>query len=419
MKNQLKNITETRKEIELEIPAEEAKTAHEKALQSYARKAKIKGFRKGMVPVDIVQRMYKAEIREAVINELIPEALNNELKSYNLKTAGYPRITDLKYEAGESIQVKAEVDIWPDFSIPDYKKIKLKKKKVSVTQKDIDESLKDIQERSVQYIPTENRGVVDGDYVVLEIKGRDKKTKRFLPTEKAVVLANHPDNEKQLNDRLIGVKAGEETSFSVNYKKDHLNKKLVGRNIDYKIKVLSIKAKKLPEINDDFAKELGEFDNLESLKKRIKLEIKENKEEKMKRDLAEDLIKKIADEVKMELPETIVEQEGLSILRRRLSSESVTGSDKEKLEKMKQEAVEQAKRNLKNHLILSRIAEVEKLEVAEKDYQEELKRVAEANNISLMQVKDSVDKEGSKKDIMDNLLIRKTIDFLVDEAIIK
>lgn len=419
MKNQLKNITETRKEIELEIPAEEAKTAHEKALQSYVRKAKIKGFRKGMVPVDIVQRMYKAEIREAVINELIPEALNNELKSYNLKTAGYPRITDLKYEAGESIQVKAEVDIWPDFSIPDYKKIKLKKKKVSVTQKDIDESLKDIQERSVQYIPTENRGVVDGDYVVLEIKGRDKKTKRFLPTEKAVVLANHPDNEKQLNDRLIGVKAGEETSFSVNYKKDHLNKKLAGRNIDYKIKVLSIKAKKLPEINDDFAKELGEFDNLESLKKRIKLEIKENKEEKMKRDLAEDLIKKIADEVKMELPETIVEQEGLSILRRRLSSESVTGSDKEKLEKMKQEAVEQAKRNLKNHLILSRIAEAEKLEVAEKDYQEELKRVAESNNISLMQVKDSVDKEGSKKDIMDNLLIRKTIDFLVDEAIIK
>ena len=308
MKTQLKDISETKKEIELEISSANARSAHQKALKQYASGAKIKGFRKGKVPDDIILRMYQSEIREAVINALVPNAVNEEIKSYNFKVASIPHITDLQYDEGGPIKVKAEIEIWPDFKMPDYKKIKLKKKKTSVTQNDITDALADIQARSVQYIPTEERGVVDGDYVVVEIKGQDVKTKRFLPTEKSVVLANHPDNEKQLNEHLLGLRINEETHFTIDYKKDHLNKKLAGKTVDYKVKIMSIKEKKLPEINDDFAKDLGEFEDIEDLKEKIKGELKKDKEEAQKRDLADELIKMISDNVKITLPDTVIEQ---------------------------------------------------------------------------------------------------------------
>jgi trigger factor len=419
MKTPLKDISETKKEIKLEISSEKARRAHQKALKQYANGAKIKGFRKGKVPDNIILRMYQSEIREAVISALVPNAVNEEIKSYNFKVASIPRITDLQYDEGGPIKVKAEIEIWPDFKMPDYKKIKLKKKKISVTQNDVTDALTNIQARSVQYIPTEERGVIDGDYVVVEIKGQDVKTKRFLPTEKSVVLANHPDNEKQLNEHLLGLRINEETHFSIDYQKDHTNKKLAGKTVDYKVKILSIKEKKLPEINDDFAKDLGEFENIKDLKEKIKGELKKDKEEAQKRDLADELIKKISDDVKITLPDTVIEQEAISIIRRQMSDAPRKDLKEEDLKKMNEEAKIKAHQNIKNHLILTEVAKMEKLEVLEKEFQEELKSIAMANRVTYEQVLDHINKEGTKKDITDNLLMRKTVDFLMNAAIIE
>ncbi len=419
MKTPLKDVSETKKEIELEISSANACSAHQKTLKQYANRAKIKGFRKGKVPDDIILRMYQSEIREAVINALVPDAVNEEIKSYNFKTASIPRITDLQYDEGGPIKVKAEIEIWPDFKVPDYKKIKLKKKKITVTQNDVTDALTDIQTRSVQYIPTEERGVVDGDYVVVEIKGQDVKTKRFLPTEKSVVLANHPDNEKQLNEHLLGLRINEETHFTIDYEKDHTNKKLAGKTVDYKVKILSIKEKKLPEINDDFAKDLGEFEDIEDLKEKIKGELKKDKEETQKRDLADELIKKISDNVKITLPDSVIEQEAISIIKRQMAAAPKKELKEEDLKKMNEEAKIKAQQNIKNHLILTEVAKMEKLEVLEKEYQDELKSIAMANRVTYEQVLGHINKEGTKKDIMDNLLMRKTVDFLMNAAIIE
>jgi trigger factor len=419
MKTQLKDISETKKEIELEISSENARSAHQKALQQYASGAKIKGFRKGKVPDDIILRMYQSEIREAVINALVPNAVNEEIKSYNFKVASIPRITDLQYDEGGPIKVKAEIEIWPDFKMPDYKKIKLKKKKISVTENDVTDALTDIQTRSVQYIPTEERGVVDGDYVVVEIKGQDVETKRFLPTEKSVVLANHPDNEKQLNEHLLGLRINEETHFTIDYKKDHTNKKLAGKTVDYKVKILSIKEKKLPEINDDFAKDLGEFENIEDLKEKIKGELKKDKEEAQKRYLADELMKEISDNVKITLPDTMIEQEAISIIKRQMSTAPKKDLKEEDLKKMNEEAKIKAQQNIKNHLILTEVAKMEKLEVLEKEFQDELKSIAMANRVTYEQVLDHINKEGTKEDIMNNLLMRKTVDFLMNKVILE
>jgi len=289
---------------------------------------------------------------------------------------------------------------------------------LSVTASDMKNTLDDLQKRSAQYIPTEERGVMDGDYVVTEITSQDKGTNKALPKEKVVILSGHPENEKTLNENLLGLKVNQTKDFTISYPKEHKNKKLAGKVIAYSIKAISIKEKKLPTIDDDFAKELGEFKDLKELKAQLKKELLASKEIVSKRELSEEVVKKISDKVTFELPEMLVEEETLALVRRSLSSQpehiqkAVT---KEDVEKLKEEMKDKAKQNLKNHLLLSKISEKENLKVEDKEVEAEMMNVARANNIPLEKAQENIQKE----DLRENLLLRKTIDFLVENAIIK
>jgi len=340
------------------------------------------------------------------------------LESYNLKPVSSPVVTDISFEENKPLKFKAKFEVWPEFELPEYTNIEVKKKDVSVTAIDVQESVENLRERSLQYVPTENRGVEDGDYVVTEIQSRDLHSNRALPKEKVVILAGHPENEKQLNDNLLGLNTNETRDFEIKYPKDHKNKKLAGKDVAYTIKVESIKEKILPDIDDDFAKELGDFSSLIELKEKIKSELKLSKENAAQRELTEEIIQTISDKVAFDLPESLIEEESIALVRRSLSSQpqqvqqSLT---REAVEKMKGEMKAKAIQNLKNHLILTKIAGKEHIDVTEIDITNEMKQIAKANSVSLSQVSENVKRE----DLRENLLIRKTVDFLFKNAKIK
>jgi trigger factor len=414
----VKSINDSKREIELIVSADRVQQEFTKAVKQYAQRTKIKGFRPGKAPAHLVKQMYLAEIKEAVINSLAPEALNKELRDHDLNPLGSPVISQLSFEEGQPLQFTAQFDVWPEFELPEYTKVPVKKKKVSVTDKEVTESLEDLQVKSAQYIPVEGRGVVNEDYVVLEIKGKDVRTKKFLPTEKVVVLAGHPDNEKALNDNIMGLKPEAGTVFSVQYEKDHANKKLAGKHVEYDVKVVSIKEKSLPEINDDFAKDLGEFNDLKDLKAELKTQIRAAKESDIKSEMADEIIQIISGRVTFDLPESIVENERLAILRQILSTQSPQGLTKEDADKLNSEAREKASQNIKNHIILKTIAEREKIAATPEDLDEELEIIAKNNKIPLAQLKARIEKEGQREEIEDRLLLKKTVDFLLKNAII-
>jgi trigger factor len=416
---EVKDLTSIRKEIFISIPAEDVNEEYEKTLKSFAARAKVKGFRQGKVPADIVRRMYAAEIRESIVDTLVPKFLDQALRDHGISPVGSPVLTDLEYNEGEPLRFKAETEMWPLFELPEYTKIKLKKKEAKVEDKDVDEALEDIRKQSAQYVPTEDRGVKDDDYVVVEIKGRDAETKRYLPTEKSVVLANHPENEPKLNEHLIGLKINEETQFTITYDKDHKNKKVAGKTVDYNMKVVSIKEKRLPDIDADFVKDLGDYEDLDDLKGKLRERIQLSKDHEARGQLAEELIAKISGKITIELPEAVLQQEANSVLQRRLSDARRGSPIKEDMETLKKEALEKAESNIKNHLILTKIAEKEQLEVSEEDYEEELKRLAEVNRVPLARIRETISTEHRVDELKENLLIRKTIDFLLDSAIIK
>ncbi len=418
-KTNVKRINDSKREIEIEIPSDEVKKEFDQAVNHFAERAKIKGFRPGKAPRHIVKQMYLTEIRESVVNSLAPKALNDELKKHNLIPIGNPVINKLTFEEGQALQMTAQFEVWPEFELPDYKNIPVKETKASVTKKEIDDALDGFVQKSAEYTPVEGRGVKDEDYVIVEIKGKDTQANKLLPTEKVVILAGHPENELALNENLKGLKQEEQTEFAVKYDKDHPNKKLAGKEIAYTMKVLSIKEKTVPELDDEFAKGLGEFKDLDDLRAEAKKSILATKKEEIRGKMADDIIQTIADRVTFDLPESVVEQEYYAILQRILYSQQSRSLQKQEAERLQEEAKQKARKKLKNHLILTKISEKENIQVKSDDIEEEIRAIARANNMPLAQAKAHIKKEGHEKEIEDRVRLKKTVDFLLKSAIIK
>ncbi len=408
----------SRRELEVEVAADETAREFERVLRDYASRARLDGFRRGKAPKDMVKRLFYAEIKDAVIEALAPRALREGLRSENIKPVSTPVIRDISFREGEPFRFTALVEVLPEFQLPPYKKIKVAKREVKVEEAEIDRSIEELRQKSAEYVPVEGRGVADGDYVVVEWRGQDVKTTRFLPTEKVLVLAGHPDNDKQLNETLLGLKPLEETRrFTISYPADHPQKKLAGRSIEYEVKVVSIKEKKVSEANDEWAKDLGEFDNLAALREKIRSELRKNKEESARRDMGDEILKELLGGITLEVPEALVEEETSSLLSRWASS-LPRQIPADQVEEMRKRAKDQAEHNVKESLILSRIAEQEKLEVGDEEIEEEIKSMAKRNNVPLAQLIENINQEGRREDLRHSLRLRKTIDFLLDNAVV-
>ncbi len=420
MLSKIKKLGECERELEIEIPAEDVKREFKKILSQYSQRVKVKGFRKGKTPEAIVKRIYLPEIKESVIQAIAPQAIHNELKTQKINPVSTPVINEIDFKEEEALRFKAQFEVWPEFELPSYRRIKVKMEKKTVTSEDVNQSLEDLREKSAQYVSVEGRNIKDGDYVVAEVKGKDIQAKKLLPTEKVVVLAGHPDNEEILNKNLLGMKSDDGKDFEIFYPNDHKNKKLAGKKIAYHLEVLSIKERKLPEINDGFAKSLGKFENLEELRAEIKKALVDSWENTNQRELSNEILKKITDKVNFELPESLVRRETANRLQQMLLGKPMEKVNREEVRTLQEEAKKKAVESLRNNIILNKIAEKEKIEVSEEELSEEMRAIAKANRLSLAQVVDAVNKEESyKQDLRQTVRLRKTVDFLIKHAIIK
>jgi trigger factor len=418
-KNRLVDRGPSRKEIELEVPSDEVEREYAKILGDYAGRVKIPGFRTGHAPRDMVKNLFDHDILHDAYDALIPRILGEELKIHNLNPVNVPEIQDLKHQHGQPLHCTVAFEVLPDFELPDYRSVQVPERSATVDEAEVQKALEDIQVKAAEYIPVMGRGVGTGDYVVAEIHGKDIKTKRFLPVEKAVVMAGHADNDPALNETIKGQKPGEERLFKVSYAKDHANKRLAGKEIEYNLKVSEIKEKKIPALNDEFARSVGDYADLNNLKEKIREEIHEARERAGRNATASAVLQEIARKVSLELPESLVEQESLSVLKRILSASRQTRLQAGALEGLKAQARSQAVEHLTNHLILEKIARQEGFRVTEEEIQAEIKSLAQARDVSEKDLANLISRENRREELEESLLFRKTVDFLVKNAIIK
>jgi len=415
--NRLRDVSPSRKEIGIEIPDEDVRQEYEKALDDYARRVKIAGFRKGKAPREMVRKLFDQDIRHDVYDALIPRVLEEELKLLNLRPVNVPSVRDLEHKDGQPLRCTASFEVLPEFDLPDYRAIQVPRKTVDVGDADVNKALEEVRERAAEFVPVEGRGVGDGDFATVEMQGRDLRTKRLLPVEKAVVLAGHADNEPALNESLAGMRPGESRPFQVSYPKDHANRRVAGKDIEYSLKVVDIKERKLPAIDDELAKTVGEPGGLETLRDRIRQDLRGARERSARNETAAAVLAEIGRRASLELPETLVERESLSVLRRMLGSVRGRRMTPEALEELKTEARRQAVDHLTNHLIIEKIAAKEGLGVVEEEIQAEIRSLAEANGVAPAALEQMLRNEGRMEELAESILFRKTVDFLMKTAI--
>ena len=416
--SRLIDVSPSRKEIELEIPDEEFRQEYERILGEYVSKAKLDGFRKGHAPREQVRALFDHDIRHDAYDSLIPRVLEEELKGLRLNPVNVPELKDLKHDEGQPLRCTASFEVLPDFDLPDYRAVKVQKKPVEIAEADVDKALEDVRARAAELVPVEGRGAAGGDYAAVEMQGRDAATKRLLPVEKAVVLVGHADNEPALNEKIAGMTPGEERSFEVSYPKDHANRRVAGKTIVYSLKLRELKEKKLAPLDDDFAKTMGTPEGLAAFRDKVRKELQAGRERASQNEAASEVLKAIAGKVSLELPESVAERETLAVLRRLLSSLGGRPLAPEAVEGLKAEARRQAVEHLTNHLILEKIAQKEGFGVTDEEVQAEVRGLAQANGIPEAALGDMIRRDPSRREEMaENLLFRKTVDFLMKMAI--
>jgi len=416
----LKEISPTVRELYLEIPPDEVKQEYEKVLKDFVGRVKLPGFRQGHAPKDMVQKMFEAEIQETVLDHLIPESLRKKLESLQVVPVNMPTVKSVEFDLEKGVKFQVAFEVWPEFELPGgYLEKKIKAEEVKLDEAEVERVLNNIRENAAEYLPITDRGVQDGDYVVLEIQGKDLASKKFMPVEKIVVLAGHADNEPKLNEVLPGMQIAEEKSFAVKYPEDYQQKKFAGKEIEYRIKILEIKEKRLPELNDDFARTVDETPSLEALKDKIRQDLIKHQQSELNNKVINEFLEKLAAEVKLVIPESMVKEEAQAIISRQFRPEELKKIPEELWPRIYDQARHQAESSLKNHILLRKIAEKEGLAISDSEFEEELKKVAEERNLPLNRLKSALSQDNREEEWKLNLLLRKTVDFLSERIIIK
>jgi len=419
MKSTVKTISPVRREIDIELSAAAAAEVNERVVGEFTAKAKLPGFRPGKAPVAVILQKFGHDIDHEVIDRLLPEALHHALEDNGIRTVGVPSVEDVSYQAGGPLRFKAVVETWPEFDLPPYKKLILKKREAVVTDEDVDQTIKDLRRKHAEYRPVDDRGVKDGYYVAVEIQGRDTQTRRLMPSERVVVLAGNEKNDPAINENISGLRANEEKSFTHVYPADFQRKKFAGKTIEYTLKIQSVKEMVFPEVNDEFAKQIGEFENAEALRAKIREELTTVKAKEAKRETSKDAVQAVLAQATIELPETVVQEEMEAVLKNIASQLPRQGITREAAEAIRLRAREQAELNLREHLVIRKIAQAEGFTVTEDDVDAEIRSIAAANGIPPARALENFKDEEGRESLKGTMLARRTVDFLVAQAIIK
>jgi len=412
----------------IEVSAEEFNKAIEAAYQKNKNKISVPGFRKGKVPKNMIEKVYgKSVFYEEAANAIIPEAYEKATAECTETIVSAPSINVVQIEAGLPFIFEAEVALKPEVTLGAYKGVEIDKIDVTVTDEEIDADLKQQQENSARTVAVEGRAVADGDIAVIDFEGfadgvafDGGKGENYSLTIGSNTFI--PGFEAQ----LIGKNAGESCDVNVTFPEDYQAKELAGKPAVFKVTVKEIKEKQLPELNDEFASEVSEFDTLEEYKADIRTKLTEQKEKDAKNAKEDAVVEAIIANAQMEIPEAMLETQQRQMIDDFAQRLQMQGLSMEQYfqftgltaEKMMEQVKPQAEKRIKSRLVLEAIVAAENITASEEDYEAEIANMASMYQMEADKVKEIMGENG-KKQIMEDLAVKKAAEFAVAEAVEK
>ena len=414
----------TQREIAVEIPADIVSRETEVVIQKFQKMAKLPGFRKGKVPASVVKQRFAEDIKTEVVEQLIPRYFRQETEKQGLHPVSQPRVTDLHIHDGEPLKFKAKFEVLPEFEVQDYNEIKIEKPDTNVTDQEVEKTLSQLREQNASYNAVEGRPLQDGDFAQVAFKGVPQGDAEAQPVsmDDVMVEVGGTNTIPEFTENLRGANVGDEKTFVVKYADDFSDDRLKGKSFDYSVKVNSIKTKQMPELNDDFAKELGaQFSTVDDLKKAIRENLEAEKKHKAEHESKDKLVDELVKANPIEVPEALVEHQVDLRLERGLRALAQQGMKTEDMRRMDFTRLragqrDAAKKEVQVALLLEKIADKEQVTVTDEDVDKEMHILAAQSQQSVDAVRARLIKEGAIDRIKNRIRTDKTLELLYSRS---
>ena len=425
MSLQVEKLEKNMAKLTIEASADEFDKAIQKAFQKNKNKFNIQGFRKGKAPLAIIEKMYGAGVfYEDAANEIIPEAYEKAALESELEIVSRPEIDVVQIEKGKPFIFTAEVAIKPEVTLGQYKGIEVEKKEVSVTDEEVLERINREREQNSRMLTIDDRPVQKDDTAVIDYEGFvDGVPFEGGKGENYSLTIGSNSFIDTFEEQLIGKSIGEELEVNVTFPEEYHAKELAGKPALFKVKINEIKVKELPNLDDDFAQDVSEFDTLDEYKESIKATIKENKEKELKTAKENEIVDKIIENATMDIPEPMIETQVRQMaddFAQRMQYQGLsleqyfqfTGMDAQKfIDSLRPQAL----KRIQSRLVLEAIVKAENIEVSEEELEKELTEMASMYKMELDKIKEMVgDKE--KEQIKADIAVQKAVDFITEQA---
>ena len=437
MKTEFIDVSDTQKNLLVEIDSTVVDAEIDKVSRDYSKAARIPGFRPGKVPAKVVKQRFRDQILHDVAHGLIPRAVDEALRERGVEPVDTPDIRDVVVEEGQPLKFTASFETVPPIEPGDYASLTVHRKQAQVDDGAVDQALSQLRERAARYEPIEHRGIETGDSVLLDlVRTARKKTEEPLivipgqePAQPETDTDKHdnvtvdigaPANPPGFDEALTGLHAGEEKTFDVTYPQDYTITELAGTTVRYDVSVKAVRKRVIPDLDDEFAKDLGEFDSLDALRARVRTDLEQEAAQDAEREMRAELLQQLSARVGFDVPTTLLDREvdrRVEEFVRRLMDQQIdpmgTNINWEEFRERQKEAAAEA---VKSALVLDEVARRENIAVADAEIDAEVGRYAERTGRTAAAVRARLEKEGGLSRLYTGIRREKTVAFLLSRS---
>ncbi len=433
MKTEFIDVSDTKKNLVVEIPSTIVDAEIDKVSRDYSRAARIPGFRPGKVPAKVVRQRFRDQILHDVAHGLIPRAVDEALRERGVEPVDTPDIQDVVVEEGQPLKFTATFETVPPIDPGDYSGLTLRKKPVSIDDEAVEQALEQLRERAARYEPVEDRGIANGDSVLMDMvriavappkEGEEPESgepeEQTDRHENITVDIGGRANPPGFDEQLLNLSAGDSKSFDVVYPADYTIAELAGTTVKYEVTIKAVRRRVVPDLDDELAKDMGEFQSLDALRSRVRADLEHEATHESEREMRSELLKQLAARVEFDVPASLVDREvdrRVEEFVRRLIEQQIdpmrTNINWEEFRERQKEAASEA---VKSALVLDEVARRESLAAADDEVEAEVQRYAERTGRSAAAVRARLEKEGGLGRVHSGLRREKTVNFLMSKA---
>jgi trigger factor len=405
--------------VEISVPVDEVAAETTRVVSEVQKKARLQGFRPGKVPVSLVRQYYSEDIRRRVLDSLVPRHLQKALEQDNLNVVSRPEISDVHLHEGEPLRFKAEFEISPNFDLQEYRGLTVPYHDPEITDQDIDARIEALREQKAQYVNLDPRPLADGDHAVLSLESLNLPGEPMKNDEMTVEIGA-PDTFEAFTENLRGMSPGEVKEIEISYPADYAQSRLAGQTVRFRAQVKGLRRKELPEVNDDFAQELGDYRDVGELRDAVRKSLFAQRQFEAQQQAKNALVDQLVDRHEFPVPEAFIDRQIRTRVEQTVRGLASQGIDMNRIkldwERLKEEHRERAIRDVKASMLLSRIAERESIHATRDEVDREVERLARQQREPIAAVRMRLEKDGSLGRIASHIQTEKTLNFLFEHA---